>query len=68
MELIIGKTWTQAPNGTYYLYNGANAFNDSKWNEIVFSQIPNPADEAKWDNLDEPPDQHGDTNLSLIHI
>ena len=64
MELIIGKTWTQAPNGTYYLYNGANAFNDSKWNEIVFSQIPNPADEAKWDNLDEPPDQYGDTNTS----
>lgn len=64
MELIIGKTWTQAPNGTYYLYNGANAFNDSKWNEIVFSEVPNPADEAKWDNLDEPPDQYGDTNTS----
>ena len=62
MELIIGKTWTQAPNGTYYLYSGPNAFNDSQWNEIVFSEIPNPADEVKWDNLDEPPDQYGDRN------
>ena len=79
MELIIGKTWTQAPNGTYYLYSGPNAFNDSEWNEIVFSEVPNPGDEAKWDKLDEPPDQYGDSNtgtgltikplgLSLIHI
>jgi len=62
MELIIGKTWTQAPNGTYYLYSGPNAFNDSQWNEIVFSEIPNPGDKADWDKLDEPPDQYGDSN------
>ena len=62
MELIIGKTWTVAPNGTYYLYSGPNEFNDSEWNEIVFSEIPNPADEAKWDKLDEPPNQYGDSN------
>ena len=64
MELIVGKTWTQAPNGTYYLYSGPNSFNDSEWNEIVFSEVPNPGDEAKWDKLDEPPDQYGDSNTS----
>ena len=61
MELIIGKSWTQAPNGTYYLYGGPNSFNDSEWNEIVFSEIPKDG-EVKWDNLDEPPDQYGDSN------
>ena len=63
MELIIGKSWTVAPNGTYYLYNGPNIINDSLWNEIVFSEIPTEG-EVKWDKLDEPPDQFGDTNTS----
>ena len=64
MELIIGKTWTQAPNGTYYLYSGPNAFNDSEWNEIVFSEVPNPGDKADWDTLDNPPDQSNDGNTN----
>ena len=63
MELIVGKSWTVAPNGTYYLYNGPNVINDSLWNEIVFSEIPTEG-EVKWDQLDEPPDQFGDTNTS----
>ena len=63
MELIVGKTWTVAPNGTYYLYGGPNDFNDSEWNEIVFSEIPTEG-EVKWDKLDEPPNQYGDTNTS----
>ena len=63
MELIVGKSWTVAPNGTYYLYNGPNVINDSLWNEIVFSEIPTEG-EVKWDQLDEPPDQFGDTNIS----
>ena len=64
MELIIGKTWTQAPNGSYYLYNGPNAFNDSEWNLIVFSEVPNPADKVDWDTLDNPPDQSNDGNTN----
>jgi len=64
MELIIGKTWTQAPNGSYYLYNGPNAFNDSEWNLIVFSEVPNPGDKADWDTLDNPPDQSNDGNTN----
>ena len=63
MELIVGKSWTVAPNGTYYLYNGPNVINDSLWNEIVFSEIPTEG-EVKWDQLDEPPTQFGDTNTS----
>ena len=64
MELLIGKSWTQAPIGTYYLYGGPNAFNDSEWNLIVFSEVPNPGDEAKWDTLDNPPDQSNDGNTN----
>tara|TARA_A100001388_G_scaffold48971_1_gene32614 strand:+ start:336 stop:1586 length:1251 start_codon:yes stop_codon:yes gene_type:complete len=63
MELIVGKTWTVAPNGTYYLYGGPNSFNDSEWNEIVFSEIPKDG-EVKWDNLDNPPDQSNDSNTN----
>jgi hypothetical protein len=64
MELKILKTWTQAPNGTYYIYRGFSEFSDSEWSKIEFSEVPNPGDKVDWDKIDNPPDQSTDDNTS----